>query len=257
MSSISRYLGDPPYALWSIWHQLSTLQHWLVYTLGALCIYAGYCVVSTIVRLHSLKLLGSDAVALCLGVLHSRCTNLRYASVAELYLSGIVVFMSFQFIPMFLMGNNVESQMVGKFLRFRVRNQRARCLPDPAHGSVVCLLQDQRPLRAPAAWRAVKIQFGVTRHSTQNARGRDSECNGLGTTVNFSFERPQPKILSREMQPHAFRMLSIHKRRAGKRTCTRYRLRLINITTNESDLRVRLVSSVRAIIVSRIPRLRT
>jgi hypothetical protein len=29
-------------------------------------------------------------------------------------------------------------------------------------------------------------------------------CNGLVTTVNFSFERPQLKILSREMQSHAF-----------------------------------------------------
>ena len=116
MSSIFRYIGEPPYALWSIWHQLSTLQQWLVYTLCALCIYSGYCVVSTIVRLHSVKHLGSDAAARCMGVLRARCTNLRYAIVAELYLSGIVLFMSFQFIPMFIMGNDVESKMLSKFL---------------------------------------------------------------------------------------------------------------------------------------------
>jgi hypothetical protein len=92
MSSIFRYIGEPPYALWSIWHQLSTLQQWLVYTLCALCIYSGYCVVSTIARLHSVKHLGSDAAARCMGVLRARCTNLRYAIVAELYLSGIVLF---------------------------------------------------------------------------------------------------------------------------------------------------------------------
>ena len=51
-----------------------------------------------------------------MGVLRARCTNLRYAIVAELYLSGIVLFMSFQFIPMFLIGNDVQSQMLGKFL---------------------------------------------------------------------------------------------------------------------------------------------
>jgi hypothetical protein len=72
--------------------------------------------VSTIVRLHSVKHLGTDAAARCIGVLRSRCTNLRYAIGAGLYLSGIVIFMSFQFIPMFLMGNDVESQMLGKFL---------------------------------------------------------------------------------------------------------------------------------------------
>ena len=116
MSSIFRYLGEPPYALWSIWHQLSDLQHWLVYTLCALCIYSGYCVVSTIVRLHSVNHLGTDAAARCISALRSGCANLRYAIVAELYLSGIVDFMSFQFIPMFLMGNDVQSQMLGKFL---------------------------------------------------------------------------------------------------------------------------------------------
>jgi hypothetical protein len=144
MSSIFRYIGEPPYALWSIWHQLSTLQQWLVYTLCALCIYSGYCVVSTIVRLHSVKHLGSDAAARCMGVLRARCTNLRYAIVAELYLSGIVLFMSFQFIPMFIMGNDVE------------------CFPDPAFGSVVYLQQDQRLLRPLAACRPVNFQFGIT-----------------------------------------------------------------------------------------------
>lgn len=71
---------------------------------------------STIMRLHSVKHLGADAAARCIGVLRGRCTNLRYAIVAELYLSGIVLFMSFQFIPMFLIGNDVQSQMLGKFL---------------------------------------------------------------------------------------------------------------------------------------------
>ena len=71
---------------------------------------------STIIRLHSVNHLGADAAARCIRVLRSRCTNLRYAIVAELCLSGIVLFMSFQFIPMFLMGNDVESQMLGKFV---------------------------------------------------------------------------------------------------------------------------------------------
>jgi hypothetical protein len=116
MSSVYRYFGDPPYALWSIWHQISPLQHWLVYTLCALCVYSGYCVVSTIVRLHSVKHLGADAASRCMAMLRGRCANLRHAIVTELYLSGIVIFVSFQFIPMYLMGNDVESQMLAKFL---------------------------------------------------------------------------------------------------------------------------------------------
>ena len=110
------WMLDPPYPLWSIWKQLSNLQHWLVYTLCVLVVYSGFCVVSTIVRLHSVKDLGTDAAARCIGLLRSRHANLRYAILAELYLSGVVLFMSFEFIPMFLAGNNVESQMVAKFV---------------------------------------------------------------------------------------------------------------------------------------------
>ena len=112
-----RYL-DPPYALWSIWHQLSTLQHWLVYTLCVLCLYAGFCVVSTISRLHSIKHLGMDAPAArrTVVVLRNRCANLRYAILAEFYLFGIVLFMAFQFVAHFILGNDAQGQIIGTFV---------------------------------------------------------------------------------------------------------------------------------------------
>ena len=112
-----RYL-DPPYALWSIWHQLSTLQHWLVYTLCVLCLYAGFCVVFTISRLHSIKHLGMDDAAArrTVVVLRNRCANLRYAILAKFYLFGIVLFMAFQFVAHFIMGNDVQGQIIGAFV---------------------------------------------------------------------------------------------------------------------------------------------
>jgi hypothetical protein len=109
---------DPPYALWSIWNQLSRLQHWLVYTLGVLCLYAGFCVVSTIVRLHSIKHLGMDdrAVGTAVDVLRNHCANLRYAIIAEFYLFGIVLFMAFQFIAQFISGSDVEGKIILTFM---------------------------------------------------------------------------------------------------------------------------------------------
>jgi hypothetical protein len=112
-----KYL-DPPYAIWSIWHQLSTLQHWLVYTLCVLCLYAGFCVVSTISRLRSIKHLGMDdpAARSSVVVLRNRCANLRYAIIAEFYLFGIVLFMAFQFVAHFIMGNDAQGQIIGTFV---------------------------------------------------------------------------------------------------------------------------------------------
>jgi len=112
-----RYL-DPPYALWSIWHQLSTLQHWLVYTLCVLCLYAGFCVASTLSRLRSIKRLGMEdpSARRAVVVLRNRCANLRYAILAESYLFGIVLFMAFQFIARFIMGNDPQGQIIAIFV---------------------------------------------------------------------------------------------------------------------------------------------
>src|ERR1700734_3973315 len=109
---------DPPYALWSIWHQSSTLWHSLVYTLFALCLYAGFCVVSTISRLRSIKHLGvSDPVARrTIVVLRNRCATLRYAIFAEFCLFGVVLFTAFQFVGQFITGNDVERKILGQFV---------------------------------------------------------------------------------------------------------------------------------------------
>lgn len=109
---------EPPYSLWSIWHQLSALQHGLVYTLCVLCLYAGFVVVSIIWRLHSIRHLGMDSPAADrnVAVLRKRCANLGHAILAEFYLFGIVLFMAFQFVAKFLIGDNVQRQIIGSFV---------------------------------------------------------------------------------------------------------------------------------------------
>jgi hypothetical protein len=109
---------DPPYALWSIWHQSSTLWHWLIYALCALSLYAGFCVVSTISRLRSIKHLDiSDPVAhRTVVVLRDRSATLRDAIFAGFCLFGIVLFMSFQFVGQFIMGSDVERKMLAQFV---------------------------------------------------------------------------------------------------------------------------------------------
>ena len=111
-------LYDPPYALWTIWHQLSPLQHGLVYTLCVLCLYAGFCVVSSIGGFISIGRVGIDdpAAARTFIVIRNRCSNLRSAIFAEFYLFGIVIFMSFQYVGQFIMGSNIENKILGQFV---------------------------------------------------------------------------------------------------------------------------------------------
>jgi surface polysaccharide O-acyltransferase-like enzyme len=111
-------LYDPPYALWTIWHQLSPLQHGFVYTLCFLCLYPGFCVVSGIGGFISIRRLGIDdpASARTVIVLRNRCSNLRSAILAEFYLFGIVLFIAFQFVGQFIIGSNIEGKILGQFV---------------------------------------------------------------------------------------------------------------------------------------------
>jgi hypothetical protein len=116
MTTASLY--DPPYALWTIWHQLSTLQHGLVYAVCVLCLYAGFCVVSSIGGFISIRRrgMGDPAAVRTVVVLRNRCSNLRSAIFAEFYLFGIILFMSFQFVGQFIMGSNIEGKILGQFV---------------------------------------------------------------------------------------------------------------------------------------------
>ncbi len=109
----------PPYALWSIWEQLSGLQHAYVLILCVLCIYSGFSVVSVMLRLRSIKDLRSDDIASAeYGVdeLRNRCATLKCVITACFYLFGIVLFLSLQSIGSYIVGGAVEAQLLGSFI---------------------------------------------------------------------------------------------------------------------------------------------
>jgi len=74
--------------------------------------------VSTISRLSSIKHLGiSDPIARRTVIaLRNRCATLRYAIVAEFYLFGIILFMAFQFVGQFIMGNDIQAKILAQFV---------------------------------------------------------------------------------------------------------------------------------------------
>jgi ABC-type multidrug transport system fused ATPase/permease subunit len=113
-------MGKPPYALWSIWKQLSIAEHIFVLTLCALCIYSTLLVVSTMLRLRSIKKPTTDrelaSAEHCVDALRNRCTSLWWAMQAALYLFGIVLFLAFQTTGLYLMGDAVEVQLLGSFV---------------------------------------------------------------------------------------------------------------------------------------------
>src|SRR5262249_16189148 len=49
-------------------------------------------------------------------VLRHRCETLRLAISAEFYLFGVVLFMAFQFIGQFIMGDDVQRKIIGQFV---------------------------------------------------------------------------------------------------------------------------------------------
>lgn len=88
------HMYDPPYALWTIWRALSTLNRGLVLILGAVFIYCIFSTTRTMMRLHSVwnrpnqdRRTVSDAVA----ALASRHARLRQIISATFYVFGLVL----------------------------------------------------------------------------------------------------------------------------------------------------------------------
>ena len=92
---------EPPYALWSIWRNLSVLQRGFVLVLGAVTIYSLFSAATIMLRLHSMR------NSLCEGITVGRAsvTKLikRWANVRELiavtfYIFGLILFIGLQFV---------------------------------------------------------------------------------------------------------------------------------------------------------------
>ncbi len=114
------FMSSPPYALWSIWKQLSDLQHLFILILCALCLYSGYSAVSAMLRLRAVKNSNSDENAAsarhCVDALRNRSANLRCLTTAGFYLFCVVLFLGFQTVGLYIMGDAVEAQLLGSFV---------------------------------------------------------------------------------------------------------------------------------------------
>jgi hypothetical protein len=93
------HLYDPPYALWTIWRQLSLLNRGLVLILGTVFAYCLFSTTRTMLRLHSVwnrpnqdRETVRDAVAM----LATRYARLRQVIGATFYLFGLVLFLGLE-----------------------------------------------------------------------------------------------------------------------------------------------------------------
>jgi hypothetical protein len=112
------YLSDPPYALWSIWNQLSLSQHAFVFALGALCTYAAFVsfsVVKGLRRIRNYDAEQENTDERRLNALRNRCINLRRTTEAGFCLFGVVLFLHLQTVGVIVMGSAVETQILGSF----------------------------------------------------------------------------------------------------------------------------------------------
>ncbi len=93
------FMVSPPYALWSIWKQLTGLQHLFVLILCILCVYSAFSAISVMLRLRSIRDLSPDDIASAkhgVDVLRHHCATLECVITAGFYLFGVVLFLSLQ-----------------------------------------------------------------------------------------------------------------------------------------------------------------
>ena len=91
---------DPPYALWSIWKELSILQHLFVLTLCSVGIYSLRSAIMVLIRLRSIGNLTSNgdgaSAHRSVSTLYTSCENVRQVTGATFYFFGGVLFEGLQ-----------------------------------------------------------------------------------------------------------------------------------------------------------------
>lgn len=116
------FMSNPPYGLWSIWKDLSVLQHLFVVILAALSIYCLFSATFVILRLRSMASLNrnQDSVSSSRAVasLHTRCANMRLLIGATFWLFGFSFFLGLQQAPRTLGhgGATVGAEILGNFV---------------------------------------------------------------------------------------------------------------------------------------------
>jgi hypothetical protein len=96
------YLYDPPYALWTIWHQLSLLNRGIVLILGAVFVHCVFSTVRAMLRLHTVwnrPTQERETVHDAITVLAIPYSRLRQVIGATFYLFALVLFVGLESTP--------------------------------------------------------------------------------------------------------------------------------------------------------------
>ena len=94
-------MDNPPYVFWSIWRELSLLQHLFFLILFAVSIYSLYSVALIMVRIRSIikccQIEDASSLQHSLTALHNRSANVRQLIGATFYLFGFIFFQGLPF----------------------------------------------------------------------------------------------------------------------------------------------------------------
>ena len=111
---------DPPYAVWSIWQSCGWLERIVLILVGGLIIYSLRSAVLTVVRLRSLRAVGSaeglDVAKNSTLILQKHWVRIRKATVGMFYLFGLVLFLVLQTVAM-IVGDMGPASAANQVLR--------------------------------------------------------------------------------------------------------------------------------------------
>src|ERR1022692_227485 len=102
VSNIDMHMYDPPYALWSIWRQLSLLDRGVIMILYAVFIYCVFSTIRTMLQLRSVWNRPNENIVVVhqgVATLATRYSNVRQVIGAAFYLFGLVLFLGLEAIP--------------------------------------------------------------------------------------------------------------------------------------------------------------
>jgi hypothetical protein len=89
---------NSPYAIWSIWRELSLPNRLFVFILAVIAIYSIVSATGVMKQLHALKRQGSEqpaaAIQQNIEALYSRCANLRQLLITAFYSFGFLFFLA-------------------------------------------------------------------------------------------------------------------------------------------------------------------
>lgn len=118
------FMSNPPYAIWSIWKNLSVLQHLFFVILTAISIYCLFSATIVVLRLRSMASLNSNPYSVSssrsLASLHARCANIRLLIGVAFWFFGFSFFLGLQEAPHTLGhgGATVGAEILGNFVLY-------------------------------------------------------------------------------------------------------------------------------------------